>query len=190
MAKDIDPRLLALYGHWCAADSVKYMVDASRTDRKKSVRGTALPSDLAQAGEAYSMFLRLSVWYALEYVFIEGYREFGDSDALIDSLLEDDFVQTLRRFRNAHLPLPRRSVKRQAAGLSRNARHRKLDSKGAPGFRTLLSRPHAYRRDPCRPSHQGTVVRLLDESAPPNPALQTDVVLAGARNHAAERQGR
>ncbi len=49
-----------------------------------------------------SMFARLSVWYALLYVVVEGFRELNLSHPEVDELLKnEECVDCLRLFRNA-----------------------------------------------------------------------------------------
>jgi len=94
----MDLGLVALYKHWISADAVKQFVDAKVPTPAK---GT-LPGDVAELAQSYSAFLRLSVWYALLYVVVEGYREQSLRDPDVDALLaEGTFVDLLRRFRNA-----------------------------------------------------------------------------------------
>ena len=89
--------LLALHKHWCAADAVKLSVAAPVHDGLPN-----WPEDLIALSKIHTQFLRVSVWYALLYVVIEGYRELKAADAAIDALLADQVMeQALRRFRNA-----------------------------------------------------------------------------------------
>ena len=61
-----------------------------------------MPESMLALAQMHSSFMRLSVWYALLYVVIEGYREVGKKDDAIDKLLFDEpLVDMLRRFRNA-----------------------------------------------------------------------------------------
>ena len=90
--------LVALHKHWCVADSVAQFITAEvPADGKYELAPEH--KALAQHG---SQFMRLSVWYALLYVVIEGYQELGLEDEAIDFLLQrEDLVDALRRFRNA-----------------------------------------------------------------------------------------
>ena len=91
-------KLAALYKHWCTADSVKQFITAAVPVGST----TQIPGALLQAGQAHSCFMRLSVWYALLYVVIEGYNELKLNDPDIDELLtRSEYVDALRRFRNA-----------------------------------------------------------------------------------------
>jgi hypothetical protein len=84
----MDWKLVALYKHWLAADSVKQIVGAEiPISAKGRVTLAKLPADFVAAGELHSMMLRLSVWYALLYVVIEGYRSQPARDEVIDTLL-------------------------------------------------------------------------------------------------------
>lgn len=95
-------KLVALHKHWCAADSVKQFVSADVPVSTLQTGEAHLPDELLSLGQFYSQFLRLSIWYALLYVVIEGYRDLGQKDVSIEELLvQGDFVGTLRRFRNA-----------------------------------------------------------------------------------------
>ncbi|WP_192036849.1 hypothetical protein [Halomonas sp. YLGW01] len=90
--------LAALYKHWCIADSVKQFAGATVPGSGES----ALPPDELALVQAHSSFMRLSVWYALLQVVVEGYNELGISDPAMDSYLADEeYTQALRRFRNA-----------------------------------------------------------------------------------------
>jgi len=94
----MDVGLIALYKHWISADAVKQFVGAKVP---MPANGT-LPGDVAELAQFYSTFLRLSVWYALLYVVVEGYGEQSLRDPDVDALLaEGTFVDLLRRFRNA-----------------------------------------------------------------------------------------
>ena len=90
--------LIALHMHWCIADSIKQFVSAELPDDGISI----FPAELRAIGELHSRFHRLSTWYALLYVVIEGYKELKLQDEGIDELLRrEDLVDSLRRFRNA-----------------------------------------------------------------------------------------
>jgi hypothetical protein len=73
-----------------------------------------LPKETLDLAQQASVFAAMSVWYALLYVVIEGYRELECKDENVDRLLsQDEYVQTLRRFRNAIFhyqedPLPKK----------------------------------------------------------------------------------
>lgn len=91
-------KLSALYKHWCTADSVKQFIAASVPIGSPP----GLSEDRVQAAQAHSSFMRLSVWYALLYVVMEGYRELKHDDHDVNVFLErEDYVDALRRFRNA-----------------------------------------------------------------------------------------
>lgn len=91
-------KLIALHMHWCIADSVKQFISADL-----STDGDApFPHEIRAVGEFYSRIHRLSTWYALLYVVIEGYKELQLRDETIDALLaEEELVDALRRFRNS-----------------------------------------------------------------------------------------
>lgn len=90
--------LAALYKHWCIADSVKQFITTEVT-----IPQTAqLPEEFVQAAQLHSCFMRLSVWYALLRVVVEGYQELKLSDEKVDEFLQKtEYVEALRRFRNA-----------------------------------------------------------------------------------------
>ena len=92
-------KLLALHGHFLAADSVKQFLFADvAVDEETAVQ----LGDLLDSAQFLSRAMRLQVFYALLYVVVEGYREFGCEDAAVDRLLaQSGHVDALRRFRNA-----------------------------------------------------------------------------------------
>ena len=92
-------KLLVLHGHFLAADAIKQSLFAEVpvNDAVTGKLGGHLP-----VAQFWSATMRLQVFYALLYVVVEGYREFGCDDTAVDALLaDDDRVQALRRFRNA-----------------------------------------------------------------------------------------
>ena len=107
----MNPSMVALHSHWLNADAVKVAIN------------TALPvdesysSELQTLSQLHSSFRRISVFYSLLYVVVEGYRELGSTDEKVDSLLEQhDFVDALRLFRNATFhyqkaPIPEKAMK-------------------------------------------------------------------------------
>lgn len=91
-------KLAALYKHWCIADSVKQFITAEVALPEDA----KLPAEFAKAAQLHSSFMRLSVWYSLLRVVVEGYQELKLSDPTIDEYLKRaDYVDALRRFRNA-----------------------------------------------------------------------------------------
>ncbi len=90
--------LAALYKHWCIADSVKQFITAEVT-----IPDTAqLPKSFVQEAQLHSSFMRLSVWYSLLRVVVEGYQKLKLSDPTVDEYLQKaEYVEALRRFRNA-----------------------------------------------------------------------------------------
>lgn len=96
-------KLIALHKHWCIADAVRVVVGAPIMKPDQEAEAIKrYGQEFALLGENASMVARLSVWYALLYVVIEGYRdlkqEFGPLDAL---LKREEYVDLLRLFRNA-----------------------------------------------------------------------------------------
>ncbi len=91
-------KLAALYKHWCIADSVKQFITA-----EVAIPETAQLSEaFVQAAQLHSSFMRLSVWYSLLHVVVEGYQELKLSDPKVEEYLQKtEFVEALRRFRNA-----------------------------------------------------------------------------------------
>jgi hypothetical protein len=91
--------LIALHGHFLAADAVKQFLFA---DVPVDEETAAKLGDLLDTAQFWSATMRLQVFYALLYVVVEGYREFGCQDVAVDRLLaQSDYVDALRRFRNA-----------------------------------------------------------------------------------------
>jgi hypothetical protein len=92
--------LAALYKHWCIADSIKQFITAEVSIPE----GAQLPAEFMQAAQLHSSFMRLSVWYSLLRVVVEGYQELKLSDPKVDEYLQKtEYVEALRRFRNAML---------------------------------------------------------------------------------------
>ena len=95
-------KLVALHKHWCTADSIKQFISAPIPEPKEPTAEPQLPVAVLQLAQQHSMFMRLSVWYALLYVVIEGYRDLEQKDSAIEELLaQSEKVDALRRFRNA-----------------------------------------------------------------------------------------
>ena len=93
--------LLTLYGHWCTADSVRSAILHHGHARRSPDLKMRLSQELYEVAMFHSALMRVQVFYALEYVVIDGYRELGDHAASIDALLTQDYVNNLRRIRNA-----------------------------------------------------------------------------------------
>jgi hypothetical protein len=90
--------LATLHRHWITADSIKQFIFADVPNAGK----VEMSSDNLELAQKFSSFMRLSVWYALLYVVIEGYQELKQTDEKVDALLaKSDYVDALRRFRNA-----------------------------------------------------------------------------------------
>jgi hypothetical protein len=70
-------RLAVLHKHWLHADSIKERIGLPL----RGVEKLELPAELVAFGQFHSTFMAMSVWYALLYVVIEGYREMRLSDA-------------------------------------------------------------------------------------------------------------
>lgn len=91
-------RLVALYKHWVTADSIKQTVGIPLSIPSSMQRA----KDFVDSVQLASNLNRLSVWYALLQVVVEGYLKLDISDEQIDSLLAaEGMADSLRRFRNA-----------------------------------------------------------------------------------------
>jgi len=94
----MDPEIISLHKRWCTADAVKQFISADVPVK----RSEEYPQWFKDLGNKASMFHRLSVWYALLYVVVEGFRELKLIHPEIDNLLKnDECVDCLRLFRNA-----------------------------------------------------------------------------------------
>jgi hypothetical protein len=92
------PELIALHKHWCTADAVKQFISADIPANGNE----EYPEWFISLGNAASKFHRLSVWYSLIYVVVEGFRELKLTHPEVDSLLNnEEYVECLRLFRNA-----------------------------------------------------------------------------------------
>lgn len=91
-------KIISLYKHWCIADAVKQFISSKVPDKGYE----ELPEWFNELGNMASMFSRLSVWYALLYVVVEGFQELNLSHPEVDKLLTNkECVDCLRLFRNA-----------------------------------------------------------------------------------------
>jgi hypothetical protein len=103
--------LVALHKHWLVADAAKEVATVNIGGDHE------LPEQLADLTERLSSFSRLSVFYGLIYVVIEGYKEMKYRDDDIDALLgNEELVETLRLFRNSTFhyqkqPIPEKARK-------------------------------------------------------------------------------
>jgi len=92
-------RLAALHKHWGTADSINHHF---RPSVNAGSEEAGLPEPMTQFAQLASAMAALTVWYALLYVVVEGYRELGCHDEEIDRLLgEGEHADALRCFRNA-----------------------------------------------------------------------------------------
>jgi hypothetical protein len=90
-------KLLMLYSHWCAADSIKVSISSPMLGAEKLG-----DEGLANVAVILSSFYRVLIYYALLYVVVEAYKQSGDQFPGIDAILaESDAVEDLRRLRNA-----------------------------------------------------------------------------------------
>ena len=91
--------LASLHKHFLAADAIKQLLFV---DIPIATKDAGLRADLLEVGQYFSRVLRLQVFYGLLYVVVDGYSELGCQDRDVDELLTNaDFVNALRRFRNA-----------------------------------------------------------------------------------------
>ena len=91
-------QLVALYKHWVTADSIKQIVGVPLSI-PSSMRRT---KEFVDSVQMVSNLNRLTVWYALLQVVVEGYLKLDISDAQIDNILATKgMADSLRRFRNA-----------------------------------------------------------------------------------------
>lgn len=96
----MNDKIIALHKHWVTADAIKqFMLKTAPIAEPVARLPKAEFQDLAQM---QSQTLRMCTFYALIYVVIEGYRDLEKSHAVLDILLaKTDYVDALRRFRNA-----------------------------------------------------------------------------------------
>lgn len=94
----MNPEIIALHKHWCTADAVKQFISTDLPEKGSE----EYPQWFKNLGNTASMFHRLSVWYALLYVVVEGFRELDLKHPEVDELLKnEECVDCLRLFRNA-----------------------------------------------------------------------------------------
>lgn len=94
----MNPKIVALHKHYCTADAVKQFV---RSDLPISDFSELADDFVGMSNEA-SQFHRMSVWYALIYVVIEGYLDLNIPNEKVDEILNNkECVDSLRLFRNA-----------------------------------------------------------------------------------------
>lgn len=96
-------KLAALHRHWVMADAVRVVLAQSACSHEQQEETVKKFGIEYQAfGEAASMMFRVQIWYALLYVVVEGYTEIGRKhEALEELLAKEEYVNLLRRFRNA-----------------------------------------------------------------------------------------
>ncbi|EKF9639412.1 hypothetical protein RAL73_003520 [Vibrio cholerae] len=107
----MEPNMVALHSHWLNADAINVVINVEIPVDE------SFPSELQMLSQFSSSFRRISVFYSLLYVVVEGYREQRYSNEKIDTLLEQaDFIDALRLFRNATFhyqkePIPEKALK-------------------------------------------------------------------------------
>lgn len=96
-------KLVALHKHWCIADAVRVVIGAPIMKPEQEAEAIKrYGQEFALLGEHASMVARISVWYALLYVVVEGYRDLKQEFEPLDALLQqEEYVNLLRLFRNA-----------------------------------------------------------------------------------------
>jgi hypothetical protein len=96
-------KLAALHKHFCIADAVRVVVDAPILKPDEEAEAIKkFGQEFAVLGQHASMLYRMSVWYSLLYVVVEGYRDLKVPFAPLDAVLaKDDYINLLRLFRNA-----------------------------------------------------------------------------------------
>lgn len=77
--------LLTLHRYFIWADTMKNHYDRSLMDGKSG---------------HVEQFMYMSLWYGTTYVLVEGWEQFELSDEKIDVLLESEYTDLLRRYRN------------------------------------------------------------------------------------------
>jgi hypothetical protein len=95
--------LIALHKHWCIADAVRIVIGAPIMKPEQEAEAIKrFGPEFALLGERASMVARISVWYSLLYVVVEGYQELEHKFEPLDALLaQEEYVNLLRLFRNA-----------------------------------------------------------------------------------------
>lgn len=100
MAIELDEKkasdLRSLYSYFVRASGIHE--DFKRVSKEKLFPETGAFGELATAMETTN---RLSVFYGLMYVVVEGYEECGFRDAKLDALLASPHLVVLKRYRNA-----------------------------------------------------------------------------------------
>ncbi|WP_199029505.1 hypothetical protein [Ralstonia sp. ASV6] len=96
-------KLAALHRHWIIADAVRVVVQQKVLTPDQEERALKnLGIEYVAFGEHASMVFRMQVWYSLLYVVVEGYKELDlRYEPLEEVLAKGDYVDLLRRFRNA-----------------------------------------------------------------------------------------
>jgi hypothetical protein len=95
----MDERLVALFGHFLAAQVVREFILSDLPVRGETA--TKLGLALTEVVQVESKHLRLQIYFALMYVVVEGYQELGYEDPDVDRLLgQAQYIEPFRRFRN------------------------------------------------------------------------------------------
>ncbi|MGT2505601.1 hypothetical protein [Cupriavidus basilensis] len=95
-------KLAALHRHWIVADAVRVVLQQKTTTPEQEERAIKkFGIEYVAFGEHASMVFRMQVWYSLLYVVVEGYKELGHKYEPLEEVLANEYVDLLRRFRNA-----------------------------------------------------------------------------------------
>lgn len=96
-------KLAALHRHWIIADAVRVVLHQKvTTPDQEELAIKRFGPEYVLFGEHASMICRMQIWYSLLYVVVEGYRELRQNYEPLEVVLaKDEYVDLLRRFRNA-----------------------------------------------------------------------------------------
>lgn len=93
----MDSKVFTLHRYFIWANAMRTQLDLIFKNMNQS--GTEeITKDLP---EMISIFMYMSMWYGMLYVVVEGWRELGLSDPVIDELLASPNVDFLRKYRNS-----------------------------------------------------------------------------------------
>jgi len=141
----MDEKLVALHGHFLAADAIKQFLFADvPVDEEVAAKLGEEGMSLAQF---WSGALRLQVFYALIYVVVEGYLELGYQDPAVDPLLAQSlYLDSFKRFRNAFFHYQGKLIS--------PPRERELDLRTVAGNQGLLREASVNQGVVRRPSER------------------------------------
>ncbi len=105
---------ISLHSCWLRADTLKYALYPGEMPNEKL---QDWPEWLKELAIFHSKWSRIEIMYALLYVVIEGYTEMGYKDERLDSLLaEGEYVDCLRKFRNAIFHFQKQPINEKLLG--------------------------------------------------------------------------